>query len=188
VAKPSTQVGRQALSLVDTIASDGKISLVRVRIETGRTHRKWHACNCMASAAVALISLARVPEIRVHLQDNHTPVYGDEVYGLTDWNARLKKTHGIERPLLHAYRLEIDHPITQEKMRFQAPLVCLLILFGAHHLARPVFTNAFTSCPSRRIWLSWSVRLIPLCSNRGLIFSIVTPARDRGQRGRNPGQ
>ena len=64
----ATSKGRRALSLVDTLAFDGKLSLVRVRIETGRTH-----------------------QIRVHLQDRHTPIYGDSVYGLSDWNKRLQK-------------------------------------------------------------------------------------------------
>jgi 23S rRNA pseudouridine1911/1915/1917 synthase len=94
-----SQAGRRALSYVDTIAFDGKLGLVQVRIETGRTH-----------------------QIRVHLQDRHTPVYGDDVYGLTDWNKRLSKTHQIARPLLHAYRLEIAHPVTGEHMVFVAPL------------------------------------------------------------------
>jgi 23S rRNA pseudouridine1911/1915/1917 synthase len=94
-----SQAGRRALSYVDTIAFDGKLSLVQVRIETGRTH-----------------------QIRVHLQDRHTPVYGDEVYGLQDWNKRLSKTHQIQRPLLHAYKLEIGHPVTGEHMVFVAPL------------------------------------------------------------------
>jgi 23S rRNA pseudouridine1911/1915/1917 synthase len=94
-----SQVGRRALSFVDTISFDGKLSLVQVRIETGRTH-----------------------QIRVHLQDRHTPVYGDDVYGLADWNKRLSKVHKIERPLLHAYTLEIDHPITGERMQFRAPM------------------------------------------------------------------
>lgn len=94
-----SQAGRRALSFVDTIAFDGKLSLVQVRIETGRTH-----------------------QIRVHLQDRHTPVYGDDVYGLQDWNKRLSKTHKIQRPLLHAYKLEIGHPVTGEKMVFIAPL------------------------------------------------------------------
>jgi 23S rRNA pseudouridine1911/1915/1917 synthase len=94
-----SQAGRRALSYVDTIAFDGKLSLVQVRIETGRTH-----------------------QIRVHLQDRHTPVYGDEVYGLSDWNKRLSKTHQIQRPLLHAYKLEIEHPVTNELMVFIAPL------------------------------------------------------------------
>mmetsp|Transcript_9416 Transcript_9416/g.21231 ORF Transcript_9416/g.21231 Transcript_9416/m.21231 type:complete len:479 (-) Transcript_9416:870-2306(-) len=93
------QRGRRALSIADTIAFDGKLSLVRVRIETGRTH-----------------------QIRVHLQDRRTPIYGDDTYGLTDWNKRLAKTQGIERTLLHAYTLEIDHPITGERMAFRAPL------------------------------------------------------------------
>lgn len=94
-----SQAGRRALSFVDTIAFDGKLSLVNVQIATGRTH-----------------------QIRVHLQDRHTPIYGDDVYGLKDWNKRLSKSHAITRPLLHAYVLKIDHPVTGEPMTFRAPL------------------------------------------------------------------
>lgn len=93
------QKGRRALSFVDTLAFDGKLSIAQVRIETGRTH-----------------------QIRVHLQDRHTPIYGDEVYGIDAWNKRLLKTHGIARPLLHAYKLELTHPITGERMMFTAPM------------------------------------------------------------------
>jgi 23S rRNA pseudouridine1911/1915/1917 synthase len=94
-----SQAGRRSLSFVDSINFDGKLSLVQVRIETGRTH-----------------------QIRVHLQDRHTPVYGDDVYGLSDWNKKLASTHQISRPLLHAYVLEIDHPISGERMQFRAPM------------------------------------------------------------------
>ncbi len=94
-----SQAGRRALSFVDTLQFDGKLSLVQVRIETGRTH-----------------------QIRVHLQDRHTPIYGDDVYGISDWNKRLLKAHGIQRPLLHAHRLEINHPMTGERMLFIAPM------------------------------------------------------------------
>eukprot|EP00536_Pseudo-nitzschia_multiseries_P008570 jgi/Psemu1/198448/e_gw1.219.59.1 len=99
-----SQSGRRALSFVDTLQFDGKLSLVQVRIETGRTH-----------------------QIRVHLQDRHTPIYGDDVYGISDWNKRLLKAHGIERPLLHAHRLEIDHPITGEHMTFVAPMAADMV-------------------------------------------------------------
>uniref|UniRef100_A0A7S4JE35 Pseudouridine synthase RsuA/RluA-like domain-containing protein n=1 Tax=Odontella aurita TaxID=265563 RepID=A0A7S4JE35_9STRA len=100
-APPRTpsQAGRRALSFVDTLAFDGRLSVAEVRIETGRTH-----------------------QIRVHLQDRRTPVYGDDVYGLPDWNKRLAKTHSVERPLLHAAKLEIDHPVTGERLTFRAPL------------------------------------------------------------------
>ena len=98
-AMPSSSSGRRALSFVDTLAFDGRLSLVKVRIETGRTH-----------------------QIRVHLADRRTPIYGDDVYGLADWNKKLKQQHGVERPLLHAYRLEINHPVTGQPMVFEAPL------------------------------------------------------------------
>jgi 23S rRNA pseudouridine1911/1915/1917 synthase len=94
-----SQAGRHALSYVDTLTFDGKLSLAKVRIETGRTH-----------------------QIRVHLQDRRTPIYGDDIYGISDWNKQLLKTHGIQRPLLHAYRLELEHPITGQHMVFEAPM------------------------------------------------------------------
>jgi 23S rRNA-/tRNA-specific pseudouridylate synthase len=93
------QKGRRALSFVDTLAFDSQLSLVQIRIETGRTH-----------------------QIRVHLQDRHTPIYGDEIYGIADWNKRLLKTQGIARPLLHSYCLEVDHPVTGERKVFKAPM------------------------------------------------------------------
>lgn len=97
--KSAAQVGRNALSYVDTLAFDGKLSVAQVRIETGRTH-----------------------QIRVHLQDRTTPIYGDDLYGFPDWNKRLTKSHKIQRPLLHAFRLELNHPITGERMVFRAPM------------------------------------------------------------------
>jgi len=97
---PSLSIaGRRALSFVDTKAFDGKLSVVEVKIETGRTH-----------------------QIRVHLQDRHTPIYGDDVYGLSDWNKVLSKKYKISRPLLHAQRLEMTHPVSGEHKVFTAPM------------------------------------------------------------------
>jgi len=39
---------------------------------------------------------------------------------MSDWNRALAKKRGITRPLLHAQRLEINHPITGERMAFEA--------------------------------------------------------------------
>lgn len=57
-----------------------------------------------------------------HLQDRHTPIYGDDIYGLADWNKHLSKTQRIDRPLLHAWKLEIDHPVSGDHMEFIAPM------------------------------------------------------------------
>ena len=56
----------------------GPLSLVKVKIMTGRMH-----------------------QIRVHMADAGYPVLGDIVYGLPSYNRRLQKTHNILRQLLH---------------------------------------------------------------------------------------
>ncbi|HID69539.1 MAG TPA: RluA family pseudouridine synthase [Desulfobacterales bacterium] len=68
-------------------------SLVKVCIETGRTH-----------------------QIRVHMASLGHPVAGDSLYG------RARNTRKFPRQMLHAYRLSLYHPITGEKLTFTAPL------------------------------------------------------------------
>jgi 23S rRNA pseudouridine1911/1915/1917 synthase len=67
-------------------------SLLRVRLETGRTH-----------------------QIRVHLQAIGHPVCGDPVYGRPG-------LYGLERQFLHAARLALDHPITGASLDVSSPL------------------------------------------------------------------
>ena len=78
-------------------------TLVRVSLETGRTH-----------------------QIRVHMAHVHTPVVGDPVYG---GRLRLPKGAGdvlkdalqnFKRQALHATQLELLHPETNEMISWQA--------------------------------------------------------------------
>jgi len=71
----------------------GGLSLLRVRIETGRTH-----------------------QIRVHMAHLGLPVAGDAVYG-----GGKSKVH-YPRQMLHASRLILEHPVTGRKMDVKAPL------------------------------------------------------------------
>ena len=87
--------GREAISEVQTVAFNEQLSLVLIRPKTGRTH-----------------------QIRVHLKHIGCPVLGDAVYG----SERLNQSLNPERLLLHAYRLELDHPITGAALRFSAPI------------------------------------------------------------------
>lgn len=73
--------------------NDKKVALVKVRIYTGRTH-----------------------QIRVHLAMLGTPVLGDELYG----GARYLP--GIQRQMLHAWRLVLPHPVNDNLVKVQAPL------------------------------------------------------------------
>ena len=96
--KMSVQVkhGRPAVSHYEVIEAFAECALLRVRIETGRTH-----------------------QIRVHLAHIGHSVVGDEVYGRAH-GRRLPVP--AERQLLHAARLELSHPRTGRPMVFQAPL------------------------------------------------------------------
>jgi len=80
-------------------------TLVRVQLETGRTH-----------------------QIRVHMAHQHIPVVGDPVYG-----GRLRlppgasselqeQLSGFRRQALHAARLTLTHPSSGETVSWSAPL------------------------------------------------------------------
>lgn len=71
-----------------------KISLVEVAIFTGRTH-----------------------QIRVHMSHIGHPVLGDELYG-----GSRTVIEGASRQMLHAYSIEIPHPVTGKNMVFKADL------------------------------------------------------------------
>jgi 23S rRNA pseudouridine1911/1915/1917 synthase len=100
----------------------GKFTLLRVRIETGRTH-----------------------QIRVHMASIGHPVVGDTLYGgsgqLTDQVASQAATSKaarrkaeperlrLGRNFLHAARLEFPHPKTGKLLQLEAPLPAELEAF-----------------------------------------------------------
>jgi 23S rRNA pseudouridine1911/1915/1917 synthase len=70
----------------------GRVSLLRLRLDTGRTH-----------------------QIRVHLQAIDHPVCGDPEYGTPG-------LLGLKRQFLHATRLAFPHPITGAPVEVESPL------------------------------------------------------------------
>jgi len=96
--------GRSALTLYKVRKHYHRFTLLDVELKTGRTH-----------------------QIRVHLTWLHHPVVGDETYGGGRDNsiqdARLRSmVRNLGRQFLHAERLGITHPITGERLQFEAPL------------------------------------------------------------------
>ena len=87
-----TRSGRDAVTHYRVLTPYHAHTLVECRLETGRTH-----------------------QIRVHMASLGNPVTGDPVYGKA---CRLMNTQG---QALHAFRLELTHPVTGERMSFETP-------------------------------------------------------------------
>ena len=74
---------------------ESSVSLLRCQIHTGRTH-----------------------QIRVHLSNMGFPILGDKVYGFKAERINLNSLP--DRVMLHAYRLELNHPISNEPLKLSA--------------------------------------------------------------------
>jgi 23S rRNA pseudouridine1911/1915/1917 synthase len=89
---PDTDEGREAITHFEVERALPHDTLLRVRLETGRTH-----------------------QIRAHLLAIGHPVAGDPEYG-------SRGRHGLERQFLHAARLAFPHPVTGAAVDVSSPL------------------------------------------------------------------
>ena len=86
--------GKHAVTHYDTLEAHGQASLLRVNLETGRTH-----------------------QIRVHFSSLHHPLCGDPMYGS---DPELAEKLGLIRQWLHAVSLRFEHP-TGRMMQIDSP-------------------------------------------------------------------
>lgn len=91
---PVDQGGREAVTHWKTLERLGNYTLVQFQLQTGRTH-----------------------QIRVHSTYLGHPIVGDPEYG-------SGRSPGIKLPgqALHAFRLTLEHPVTQVTITGEAPL------------------------------------------------------------------
>ena len=98
--------GREARTRYEVVArytEPVELTQLECTLETGRTH-----------------------QIRVHLRSIGHPVVGDARYG------GERQSFPLDRPFLHAERLELSHPVTGEPLTFTSPLPDDLHLVLAH--------------------------------------------------------
>lgn len=94
-----TAGAREAITHYEVLSRYGQISYLRLRLETGRTH-----------------------QIRVHMSYKGHPLLGDEVYGRCQSEFERRHKALFSGQALHAVALELTHPRTGEKMRFECEL------------------------------------------------------------------
>lgn len=85
-----TKAGKPSLTHYETLEAFRHASLLRVVLETGRTH-----------------------QIRVHMSAMRHPIVGDTMYG---GDPVLADRLGLNRQWLHAVELSFDHPRTGERI------------------------------------------------------------------------
>lgn len=98
--------GKPSHTIVSLLQRYGAYSLVEAELKTGRTH-----------------------QIRVHLAHAGFPIVGDDKYGSDTVRMQFAQW-GFKRMFLHAARLRMRHPITEEWLELEAPLppACIHIL------------------------------------------------------------
>jgi 23S rRNA pseudouridine1911/1915/1917 synthase len=92
--------GRKAVSHFEVLRRSSKYTLVKVALETGRTH-----------------------QIRVHMASLGFPVVGDIVYNRKQTGNEAARTKlGLKGHALHAVELSFTHPVTGRLLQFEAPV------------------------------------------------------------------
>ena len=90
--------GLPAVTKVKLLGNSAGLSLLELRLMTGRTH-----------------------QIRVHLAHAGHQVLGDDKYGDFELNRALAR-QGVKRLMLHAHKLSFMHPIDRRTIRLESPL------------------------------------------------------------------
>ena len=102
-------VDRKRMAIVER---NGKPAITNWRLRTSRTSQ--------TSLVECRIETGRTHQIRVHMASLGCPVIGDKVYGKPTLDRRLDPVP--MRQMLHAWRLALWHPVTRERMSFEAPI------------------------------------------------------------------
>ena len=115
--------GRPAITHYEILERFGTNTYLRCNLETGRTH-----------------------QIRVHLQHLKAPMVGDPMYGIGNiiphkmMTPELREVIGnFKRQALHAIKLGLIHPVTNEPMEWQIELADdMRELLEAMRVVKPV--------------------------------------------------
>lgn len=108
---------RDAQTVDAPIGRDPRMRTRMTVIASGKSARTWVApvaCRDEVTAVRCILDTGRTHQIRVHLRHLGHALVGDQTYGGGE-------ILGMKRQALHAARLSLNHPVTGEKLVFDAP-------------------------------------------------------------------
>lgn len=138
-AMASRHIARRYLAVVEGVLTGGReIESPIGRDPRNRLKQRVHEQGRPASTRVrvrqrfrahtlieAQLGTGRTHQIRVHLSSVGFPLVGDRAYGSRGRLPRqpserlLSTVRGFDRPALHAWQLEFDHPSTGDPLQFE---------------------------------------------------------------------
>lgn len=155
--------GKDALSEYAVLWADPKdrFSLLAVRIHTGRTH-----------------------QIRVHLRHIGHPLLGDAAYSTPGAAASRRDLPFagklLQRPLLHAWRLVLPHPVSGERLRFclPPPKDFLRVMLVCSRQVQRVGLTGLPGCGKSVLLQSLAEQGLPVWSADAAVRELYAPGRD----------
>ena len=115
----------------------GRRRSARTGYERLETFEMPHRVDRYPSSRYALLRLrpqtGRRHQLRRHLAHLSHPIVGDSTYGKGAHNRLFARLYGVRRLMLACVRLELPHPVTQQRLRVDAPLAeeFAAVLLGA---------------------------------------------------------
>lgn len=153
---PKEKGGRSALTTWNTLyaSRSGRFALLAVRIVTGRTH-----------------------QIRVHLAALGFPLLGDAVYG------QEGRARSAPRQLLHAWKIEFQHPISGNAMHVICPPPSDFprAMLELERRMRRVILTGMPGCGKSAVLACMRERNIPVWSADNAVAEQYKPGADGWQ-------
>lgn len=118
------------LKLHKYLTDDGERRVSVVEDDGQASHTIFYLRQSFAEYTLleAELKTGRTHQIRVHLSHLGFPIVGDDKYGDFTLNKQLAK-QGLKRMFLHAFSLDLAHPLTGEALHLEAPLAPELAQF-----------------------------------------------------------
>ena len=94
--EPVSEDAQRAITHARPMERLGEFTIVECKLQTGRTH-----------------------QIRIHLSEAGHMLCGEPIYNRNADGMRIQDNSQAPRQALHAYSLQLIHPMTQEKLSFK---------------------------------------------------------------------